>query len=160
MKQPEKDRLFESIGQAAGALEISSAIISAAKKAGCPAFKAGGRVRESELVEWIAEHASENNDGMTDEEFFKTKGPKYREEVRKLKIINDERQGKSVLKVEIVAAVQRALSQVSQIAEAKLVNEYPSAVAGLDVPQARVYGRRLYDQLMIEFRKLSKEFPE
>jgi len=35
----------------------------------------------------------------------------------------------------------------------KLENEYPLAVAGLDVPQARVYGRRLGDDILSEHQK-------
>lgn len=85
---------------------------------------------------------------------------KLREEVRKLKIANDAKDRILVPKSDVAAAVRRALAQVATISESKLVNEYPTAVAGLDVPQARIYGRRLHDALMGECQKLAKEFPE
>ena len=51
-----------------------------------------------------------------------------------------------------------ALVPIREILEAKLVNEYPSAVAGLDVPQARIYGKRLYDDILAAFLALDKEW--
>jgi hypothetical protein len=88
------------------------------------------------------------------------KEQKLSEEVRKLRIKNDKDEGKLVARTEVASAVRRALAQVATLSESKLVNEYPTAVAGLDCPQARVYGKRLHDALMEECQKLAKEFPE
>ena len=85
-----------------------------------------------------------------------TRELKLREEHRKLKLINDFKEGK-LIPIETVKHVHsRTLARVDQVIEQKLSNEYPSAVAGLDVPQARVYGKRLGDQLREEFQKLNQ----
>ena len=85
---------------------------------------------------------------------------KLREEVRKLKIANDAKESVLVKRADVAAAIRRALALVATISESKLVNEFPIAVSGLDVPQARIYGRRLHDSLMAECQKLAREFPE
>jgi hypothetical protein len=54
--------------------------------------------------------------------------------------------------------VSRVLARVDQILEQKLSNEYPAAVAGLDVPQSRIYGKRLGDQIRTEFQGLKEEW--
>lgn len=82
---------------------------------------------------------------------------KISEEIRKLRIRNDKDDGKLVPAEWVMEGDARILSRVDQILEQKLSNEYPSAVAGLDVPQARVYGKRLGDQIRAEFHKLKEE---
>ena len=88
------------------------------------------------------------------------KEQKLAQEVRKLKLANDIKERLVVSKSEVASAIRRALAQVAGLSESKLVNEYPTAVSGLDIPQARLYGKRLHDSLMEECQKLAKEFPE
>lgn len=83
---------------------------------------------------------------------------KLMEEHRKLKILNDLKEGQLVPVEKVKHTHSRTLARIDQIIEQKLSNEYPSAVAGLDVPQARVYGKRLGDQLREEFQKLAEEW--
>lgn len=71
--------------------------------------------------------------------------------------LNRER-GMYVLKSEVAEAMKRILSAAPRMIEEKLVNEYPSAVAGLDVPQARIYGRRLADSLVSALQEFAREF--
>ncbi len=85
------------------------------------------------------------------------KDEKLTEEVRKLRIKNDKDEEKLVPVAWVAESDSKILARVDQILEQKLSNEYPSAVAGLDVPQARVYGKRLGDQIRGEFHKM-KEF--
>lgn len=140
--------------QAAGALGVGIALLKRAKKAGCPAFKPGGRVDTKEFLKWMAE-----NPEKVQPSGESLKEQKTQEEIRKLRIKNDKDEGKLVLKSDVAAAIRRALGGVAGICEAKLVNEWPTAVAGLDPAQARVYGRRLHDKIMEECQQLSKEFP-
>jgi hypothetical protein len=65
-----------------------------------------------------------------------------------------------VLKSDVAASIRRALGGVAGLCEAKLCNEYPGIVAGLDPAAARSLGRKLYDMLMSECQKLAQEFPE
>jgi hypothetical protein len=51
---------FESQGQAASILGVSVYDIREAKRAGCRAFRAGGRIRAVELQAWLKENRQEN----------------------------------------------------------------------------------------------------
>jgi len=86
------------------------------------------------------------------------KQAKLTEEHRKLKIANDYKERKLILVDAVKSCVSRVLARVDQILEQKLSNEYPSAVAGLDVPQSRIYGKRLGDQIRTEFQGLKEEW--
>jgi hypothetical protein len=148
-------KVYDTMAMAASAEKLSKDLLSKAKKLACPNFK-GGRVVKAGLQKWIADHKSEL-DAM---DTGSLKDQKTAEEIRKLKIKNDRDEAKLILKSDVAASIRRVLGQVSSIAESKLVNEWPTAVAGLDVAQARIYGRRLHDALMLEYQKLAKEFPE
>lgn len=150
-----RPKVFDSMASAASGLKISLEIVRRAKKHGCSAFR-GSRVDGNMLKKYIAEHSDELK-AMGDE--ISLRETKLSEEIRKLRIKNDRDEGKSVPKVEVASAIRRALAGVAGILEAKLVAEWPSAVAGLDPAQARVYGRRLYDDVMVQCQALEKEFP-
>lgn len=70
----------------------------------------------------------------------------------------DKEKKKFVPRVEVAASIRRCLGPVAGILEQKLANEYPSAVAGLDVPQARVYGKRVCDEVLKCFEELEREW--
>lgn len=150
-----KEKVYDSMKQAAAAEGLPYAWIQTAKDAGCDGFE-GSRVRIAPVKKWIAENGAgltdPNSGGIEDKIKFET--------WRKLKNKNDRDEGKVVSKAAIAAAVIRILGRVAGFLESKLVNELPSAMAGLDVPQGRVYGRRLFDQIMVFMQSLAKEFPE
>ena len=86
------------------------------------------------------------------------KQAKLSEEHRKLKIANDHKERKLILVDSVKSCVSRVLARVDQILEQKLSNEYPAAVAGLDVAGARGFGKRLGDQIRVEFQGLKEEW--
>lgn len=80
------------------------------------------------------------------------------EEHRKKKRENDIADGLVVSRALVVADFRKVAEPIKQILRQKLENEYPLAVAGLDVPQARIYGKRLEDDLLAEFQKIFSKF--
>lgn len=146
-------KLYSSIASAAAALGVSEAILKQSKRMGSDAFLASGRVDGTLLLKFISEHEKELTTGGV-----ALRDQKVSEEVRKLRIRNDRDEGKLISVDLVKQCVARVLSRVDQILEQKLANEYPSAVAGLDVPQARIYGKRLGDQVRVEFNKLKGEW--
>ena len=82
------------------------------------------------------------------------------EEIRKYRIKNDRDEGKLVPREAVAESIRRCLGPVALKLEQKLVNEYPSAVAGLDVPQARIYGKRIVAEILKHYQELAKEWPE
>jgi signal recognition particle GTPase len=88
----------------------------------------------------------------------KLKDDKLTEEIRKLRMANDEKDKKLILKSKVKESLRRCLTPAAAILEQRLVNEYPTGVAGLDVPQARIYGKRLCDELMVFLQSLETEW--
>jgi hypothetical protein len=88
----------------------------------------------------------------------KLRDQKMLQEIRKLRIANDKEEGLVVAKGKVIDSIRRCLSPAVATLEQRLVNEYPTAVAGMDVPQARIYGRRLCDELIAFFKSLEKEW--
>ena len=81
------------------------------------------------------------------------KDEKLEQEIRKLRIANDAKEKLVVLRSSIVGEFRKFAQVVCGLLDRKLENEYPSAVAGLDVPQARVFGKRLNDSIKVEIQK-------
>jgi hypothetical protein len=98
------------------------------------------------------------------EEAFKNKpGRKLQDEIdveqlRKLRLANDKEERLIVKRSAVSESIRRSLSPAAATLEQRLVNEYPTAVAGLDVPQARIYGKRLCDELVAFLKSLEKEW--
>ena len=80
------------------------------------------------------------------------------EEHRKKKRENDIADGLVVSKAFVVAEHRKVAEPIKQMLRQKLENEYPLAVAGLDVPQARIYGKRLEDDVLSELQKAFSKF--
>jgi hypothetical protein len=82
---------------------------------------------------------------------------KTREEIRKLRIQNDRNEGKVVLRTEIATKLRTALGRMRGVLEQKVINELPTAVAGLEPPQVRVKARQILDEAMSECQPLEAE---
>lgn len=88
----------------------------------------------------------------------KLRDQKLLQEIRKLRIANDKEEGIVVEKARVKDSIQRCFSPMVATIEQRLTNEYPTAVAGLDVPQVRIYGRRLADELIAFLQSFQKEW--
>jgi hypothetical protein len=82
-----------------------------------------------------------------------TPGELRAEQKRKLKILNDEAEGKLVSKDDLVRDASKTLSEFKDLVYQKLGNEIPIALAGVDVAQARIIGSRFADELLSELKK-------
>lgn len=75
---------------------------------------------------------------------------KTTEELRKLKIANDAKEAALISKAEVADIASRLTEKFGRLLHKKLVIEYPATVAGLDVAGARIYGKKLNDQIRAE----------
>ena len=80
------------------------------------------------------------------------------EEIRKLRLANDVTEKSLITRASVKASMRRCLTPAAAMLEQRLVNEYPTGVAGLDVPQARIYGKRLCDELTGFLQAFEKEW--
>jgi len=150
-----KARLFASLSQCSTALKISIEALRKAKRMGCVAFRANGSIDEAELLKFFSKHAEELKAKPKGKRGALTlKDQKLNEEIRRLKNRNDKDDGKLILAAAFCAAVHEVGASMKSILRQKLELEYPAAVAGLDIPQARVFGKRLNDEIILEFQKL------
>jgi hypothetical protein len=152
-KQPIDKTLFDSMGQCAASLGVSMDALKAAKRMGCRAFRAGGRVDGEAFKQWLKENPQAFEEG---EGKGTLKDQKIREEIRKLRIANDAKERALVSRARVIEAIDRTQASIDTLTESKLVNEWPHEVAGLDVNKAREYGRKLKDEMMGEIRKMAE----
>ncbi len=62
-------------------------------------------------------------------------------------------------KAAMADSVRRFGARFIPVFRQKLLNEYPAAVAGKDIPQARDYGGKLFDTFMLALREFESEWP-
>lgn len=78
------------------------------------------------------------------------------EEWRKLKLANDVKEGALIPRATVAETVRQLATKFAALLDAKLEQEYPATVAGLDVPAARIYGKKLNDQIRAEVQAWAK----
>lgn len=145
---PKDQSSYDSMASAAAAMGISKDVLAQAKRKGAPGFR-GSRVFGKEVLAWLADHKEELN---PKNERAGVQLKILLEQHRKLKLANDQKESK-VIPVEWVETKWAAIgAKVMTVLRQKLENEYPSLVCGLDPAQARVYGKRLVDEISTAIR--------
>lgn len=145
---------MESLKAAAVLLGIDVSMVKRAKELGSPAFRPGNRIEVDALRKWIAEHALEMRSPVVSMKDQKT-NEKIDEEIRKLRLANDQKEGLLVEKARGIAINEDVCAKVAELLEQKLENEYPAAVAKLSVAEVRQYGRQLRDLIVTQVQSLA-----
>ena len=154
-KAAKASRLFDSMSQAASAMELPTELLKRAKARGCPAFRPGGRVDEVGLREWLAAHGDEITEGDTK---LSLQIEKLREEVRKLRLVNDERDGVLVEKSKVIDAIQRA-GAAWHSERLRMEAEWPAKLAGIvSVPEMASKVKEQMDRVSAVLNGLGREF--
>ena len=78
--------------------------------------------------------------------------------IRSIELHNAISDGTLIEHDRVKSAISVLLARVDQLIEQKLVNEFPSSVAGCDVAQAVIFGKRLTSELLAEFATCRKAF--
>jgi hypothetical protein len=142
------------MGQASASMKVPPDVLKWAKGHGCDAFVPGGRIDERKWLAWFKENGHEQP--TTPDAPLREQ--KLSEEIRKLRIKNDRDSGALVSRRVIQDFLAKLAAGIDQALEQKLCNEYPSAVAGLDTAQARIYGKRLGDDIRRQCREVVGKF--
>jgi phage terminase Nu1 subunit (DNA packaging protein) len=149
---------IDSLAQAAAQLGVPVAKLRRAKRLGCDAFRSG-RVDLDALRAWLTERQRSGKPSPDDIEpaaIGRAKLQVLRQQARRLRLQSDQREKLLVSRAEVCKAMSRTASRVRELLESRLVQVYPTKLAGLDVPRARAYGRQLNDEILAEFAHLSK----
>lgn len=150
-----KPRTFDSIAAAATALKLPRRVIQNAKRAGCEAFQ-GSRVKEAELLAWL-----EANPQAVDAASADPRDEKLREEIRKLRIANDAKEGRLIERAWMAERLQRCAGRLNTF-RAKSEAEHPTrfAAANGDVAATRTILRGIWDEICRDIESLAAEFEE
>lgn len=143
--------VYDSMAAAARAIGVSVTLLKVAKRRGAPGF-VGSRVDVERLRPWL----DKANLDTPDKETIQI--AKLREEVRKLKIVNDLKEGKLVAVSEVAPWAGNIFRGSLQIAEQKLLNEMPALVENLNADQIRFRARKIYDDLAASLHELIKKY--
>ncbi|NDB77889.1 MAG: hypothetical protein EB141_19965 [Verrucomicrobia bacterium] len=76
------------------------------------------------------------------------------EKWRGLKHTNDRTESSLIARAIVATAVRKIDARMQEMISRKIETEYPAAVAGLDVPAARQFGKRFADELREEIRAM------
>lgn len=148
--------VYGNTDQAAGDLGLPRATLVAARKAGCMAFDSSGRVNKAKLLQWLAK----NGDKLATppESDISSREQKTREEVRKLRLANDLKEGQLQKVTTLTAAMLDVLPKGLQNLEQKLVNETPSKITGLSHGDARALLREVFDSFKRHMQPLLRSY--
>ena len=127
-----RQKLVESIPAAATLLSTTPDVVKRAKQLGCPAFKPGNRIAVDELDVWLQANAEKMKAVPTDDGELPLKDQKLNEEIRKLRLQNDEKEKKLIAVTEFQRQISEMASEVQKRMYA-LPSRAPE-LAGLSVP--------------------------
>ena len=128
-----KRRIVESIQAAASLINASVAVVKRAKELGCGAFKQGNRIDIEELRKWVSENLERLPITGGD---ISLKEQKLNEEIRKLKLQNDEKEKKLVPITKHEGEIREMSNEVRKCMYA-LPSRAPE-LAGLPVPDIEI----------------------
>lgn len=166
-KEAEEDsannHVFENLTTASTVTGLPREILQAAKGAGCPNFL-NTRIYESieidgtviNLQDWVRDHAEEIKE--TAAKGGGGRAELVQEQIRKLRLLNDETEGQLVLRSAVMRAISEFAQGIRPILEQKLINELPPMLTGHDVQEIRATIRGEVDKMLIEVQKFEGVF--
>ncbi len=80
------------------------------------------------------------------------------EKLREKKLKNDETDGLLTDTAKLAEQVQPVQAEIKKILYAIMGDEAPTAMAGVDVPQARILGRRYADKICLKFKTMFSQW--
>jgi hypothetical protein len=142
------------MASAAAALGVSVTILKRAKTSGAPGFR-GSRIYGDEVGKWLAQHKGDIGKLSAKETLVLEK---LSEEVRKLKMQNDEKASVLVDKSAIIEALQIGAGRWSS-ARLRMEAEEPAKLAGIDsIPEMAGQIKRIMDSVSVVLHDLGKQF--
>lgn len=149
-KHPAKGRVFESLTNAAAAMAVPLDVLKLAKKNGCPAFKAGNRIHEAELLKWI-----EANKALIDAVgSLSLKDKKLVEDIAKVQKANRDadfdfevKRGRYTENSVLISRLTTLGTAQLAVLRQKIENEMPAATEGMSIAEKRVYGKAVVDAI-------------
>lgn len=153
--QPAKEMLT-SMSAAARVLKVTARTLRNWKAEGCPGFEPDGRVDVAAVRAW-AETKLQERRGSVD-----VREEKILEEIRRLRLANDQKEGRLIERAWVASKIQLAASEWNTL-RMKAEAEMPIAMAaaGDDVAEQRaVLKEKITDPIAVLLQSLAKHFEE
>lgn len=157
----DKPEIFDSMRAASKVMGIPMPMLRAAKDGGCQGFRYG-RVHGAEVREWLA--ANPDAKGVNKERTATgMKAKLVKEQWRKLKIVNDQREGRLIQRAWVAERFRVAGSEMQSM-RVRSEQEDPMRFArfcpGADVAACRSIVRGIWDGIFASMASLGKHFDE
>lgn len=149
-KSPQK--IVTSFERAGVILGFSSAFMRQLRDAGADGFKSNGRIDCDLVHRWMRDNPTLVPKPNIWRDNLGTE--KLRAEKRK----NDVAEGLLIQRSVVAERLQRIFRPIVARIEQMLTNEYPAKIVGLDVPSARIYGKRVFDTILEAHREAALEW--
>lgn len=118
--------------------------------------KQGGRYNVDEVRAWMEQNGKVRTQAQED---LKTLHRKFKaEQARKLKLENDEKEGALTKTEELAAEAGPTLTLFKNLLYQKCGEEIPVAMAGVDVPTARIIGLRIAGELLTKMQEAFRKW--
>lgn len=151
-RERKEQTIFKSYPAAASFMGYSPGFLKQLRDVGSPGFSANGTIDTKLIRAWMLENPTKI---PTPSHWKDSLGmEKLRGEKRK----NDMADGLLVKKSDVAERLQRIFRPMVSRIEQMLTNEYPAKVVGLDVPSARIYGKRVLDMILDAHREAATEW--
>lgn len=144
-----------SMSAAARVLKVTARTLRNWRQEGCPGFVPDGRVDVAQVRAWAEKKLGERR-GSVD-----VREEKILEEIRRLRIANDAKEGRLVERVWVASRMQSAAGDLNTL-RAKWEAEMPvkfSETNG-DVAECRTILRGIFDEVFRNIQSLAKHFAE
>lgn len=148
---PDRPKYADSLAQAASMLDLSPSILSAAKRAGCSAFK-GSRVYLDDLEEFLENNDLSGADGIGEKE--KVEIDIKREDLRKKRFENEVSEGLYISRADQAKAYRSIAENQKRILRSALEKRFPEIAENKSKRELRELGADLYNEICQEFQSL------
>lgn len=144
-----------SMSAAARVLKVTSRTLRNWRAERCPGFEPDGRVDVAHVRAW-AEKRLDDKRGTVD-----VREEKILEEIRRLRIANDAKEGRLVERVWVAARMQQAAGELNTL-RAKWEAEMPMKFAETngEITECRTILRGIFDAIFASVQSLAKHFEE
>jgi hypothetical protein len=140
---------------AAKALSTTTKTLRAWRSEGAPGFNADGSINLTELAKWVEARQKERGDSLN----FKEQ--KTLEEIRKLRLANDQKEGRLVERAWVAARIQRMFGDLNGFrAKSEAEDAVKFAQTGGDMAKSRVILQGIWDHIAADLQSLHHHLKE